>query len=226
MYNNNRIKNIELPENLFSNLGKVKPKNVERNIPIVEEKSDFAENYEKENDIKLTNFSRHAEYRDRIAKMYEDLKNIRPIDNEIENIAYFNNYVEKGIVIKPKVSSLKQFWTEFRLINNEKNNLPETSVVKTETDDFEALFDALSIRINEINKYIEDLREMKNSINNTKTQLKEDKERLKMEKKEFQSYKQTEENKIKEDKENLKINFERLQTIIDDLDKKLGSIYN
>lgn len=226
MYNNNRIRNIELPENLFSNLGKVKPKNVERKIPIIEEKSKFAENYEKENDIKLTNFSKHAEYRDRITKMYEDLKNIKPIDNEIENIAYFNNYVEKGIVIKPKVSSLKQFWTEFRLINNEKNNLPETSVVKTETDDFEALFDALSIRINEINKYIEDLREMKNSINNTKTQLKEDKERLKMEKKEFQSYKQTEENKIKEDKENLKINFDRLQTIIDDLDKKLGSIYN
>ncbi len=226
MYNNNRIKNIELPENLFSNLGKVKPKNVERNIPIIEEKSKFAENYEKENDIKLTNFSRQTEYRDRITKMYEDLKNIKPIDNEIENIAYFNNYVEKGIVIKPKVSSLKQFWTEFRLINNEKNNLPEISIGKTETDDFEALFDALSIRINEINKYIEDLREMKNSINSTKTQLKEDKERLKMEKKEFQSYKQTEENKIKEDKENLKINFERLQTIIDDLDKKLGSIYN
>ena len=33
-----------------------------------------------------------------------------------------------------------------------------------------------------------------------------------------------EENKINKEKENLKINFNRLQTIIDDLDKKLVSI--
>ena len=33
-----------------------------------------------------------------------------------------------------------------------------------------------------------------------------------------------EESKIKKEKENLKINYDRLQTIIDDLDKKLGSI--
>ena len=33
-----------------------------------------------------------------------------------------------------------------------------------------------------------------------------------------------EESKIEKEKENLKINYDRLQTIIDDLDKKLGSI--
>ena len=46
--------------------------------------------------------------------MYEDIKDITPIDNEIDNVVYFNNYLEKGIVIKPKISSLKQFWTEYR----------------------------------------------------------------------------------------------------------------
>ena len=33
-----------------------------------------------------------------------------------------------------------------------------------------------------------------------------------------------EESKIEKEKENLKINYDRLQTIIDDLDKKLESI--
>ena len=32
----------------------------------------------------------------------EDIKDIKPIDNEIDNVLYFNNYIEKGIVIKPK----------------------------------------------------------------------------------------------------------------------------
>ena len=221
MYNNNKIKNIELPENLFSNLGKIKTKKQE-----IESTPQFAEKYAKENDIKLTNYSKRAEYRDRIARMYEDLKDIRPIDNEIDNIAYFNNYIEKGIVIKPKVSSLKQFWTEFRLINNEKNNLPEETIKTNDMDDFETLFEALSIKVKEINTYIDNIRKIKEDITTSKQEIKEDKERLKMEKKEFQNYKKTEENKLKEDKETLKINFERLQTIIDDLDKKLGSISN
>lgn len=219
MYNGNRIRNIEIPENLFSNLGKVKPKKVEKE----EKKSQFVENYEKENDIKLTRYTKHSEYRDRITKMYEDLKNIKPIDNEIDNIAYFNNYTEKGIVVKPKVSSLKQFWTEFRLINNEKNTRKEIAKAK-KIDDFEELFEALSARVSEINEYIDELREMKNEINETTAKLEDDKEKLKEERNEFLSYKEKEENKINEDKETLKINFERLQTIIDDLDKKLGSI--
>lgn len=220
MYNT-KVKNMEIPENLFSNLGEMKSKKIE--IP-KEEKTDFVKEYQENNSIKLKNYSKHTEYRDRITKMYQDMDNIKPIDSEIDNILYFNNYIEKGIVVKPKVSSLKQFWTEYRLIHNEKNITSERE--NKELNNFEELFDALSLRISEINKYINELKEMKSNIDETSSKLEEEKSKLKEEKKEFHDYKQNEENKIKEEKENLKINFERLQTIIDDLDKKLGSIDN
>ena len=212
---NTKIKNMDIPENLFSNLGEIKSKENPSSESINEEKED----------IKMTNYSKHTEYRDRITKMYEDIKDIKPIDNEIDNIIYLNNYIEKGIVVKPKISSLKQFWTEFRLISNEKNLINETKdKIDYSTENFDRLFDALSIRVEEINKYIDELKEMKTSIDITTNKLKEDKEQLKEEKEEFLNFKKEEETKIQEDKENLKINFERLQTIIDDLNNKLGSI--
>ena len=233
MYNN-RVRNIELPENLFSNLGELRSKKIEKKeIPsIIEEKTPL-NNYQFESDIKLTKYSNRKEYRDRIDRMYEDIKEIIPIDNEIDNVLYFNNYVEKGIVVKPKVSSLKQFWTEYRLINNEKADkkhrfiLPINNQLQDKSlDNFDELFEALSQRVSEINKYIDELKEMRININMTSNKLAEDKVKLADEKKQFLNYKKEEEYKIKEEKENLKINFARLQTIIDDLDKKLVSIDN
>ena len=113
MYNSdNRLRNIELPENLFSNLGE--SKKVSTTIPKI------VKNYNKDEELKLTNYSNRKEYRDRISKMYEDIKDITPIDNEIDNVLYYNNYIEKGIVVKPKKESIKQWWTEYRLINNER----------------------------------------------------------------------------------------------------------
>lgn len=230
MYNN-RIRNFELPENLFSNLGEMKTKKMD--TPIIHDKKEDTplgefpiNHYNFTSDTKLTSYANRKEYRNRIDKMYEDIK-VKPIDNEIDNILYFDNYVEKGIVIKPKASSLKQFWTEYRLISNEKNNPPKkmkTSTSKKDLDNFDELFEALSQRVSEINKYIDELKNMKMDIDIKNTQLEEDKEKLSEEKKQFLSYKKTEEHKIKEEKETLKINFERLQTIIDDLDKKLVSI--
>ena len=90
MYNSdNRLRNIELPENLFSNLGE--SKKVSTTIPKI------GKNYNKDEELKLTNYSNRKEYRDRISKMYEDIKDITPIDNEIDNVLYYNNYIEKGI---------------------------------------------------------------------------------------------------------------------------------
>ena len=247
MYNN-RIRNIELPENLFSNLGEIKSRKIEINeSPLDIPQTSVIEEYQFDNDIKLTNYSDRKEYRDRIDRMYEEIKEIIPIDNEIDNVLYFNNYVERGIVVKPKVSSLKQFWTEYRLISNEKssprlqpnkttilkeqkiekqsaNNLRSITSVDDKFDSFDELFDALSQRVSEINDYIEELKEMRINIDKTSKKLEADKEKLAFERSEFNTYKQKEENKITKEKENLKINFDRLQTIIDDLDKKLISI--
>ena len=220
----NRMRNIEIPENLFSNLGEIQTKKIMENKEITPIKP---EDYIEE-DTKLTNYSKRSEYRERITKMYEDIKNLKPIDNTIDNVLYFNNYIERGIVVKPKISSLKQFWTEYRLINNEKNITPRTetdsTTIKEKMDSFDELFNILSVKVEEINKYIDELKEMKNEIDATTTKLEEDKEQFKVEKEEFLSYKEKEESKLKEEKENLKINFNKLQTIINDLDKKLGSV--
>lgn len=247
MYNN-RFRNIELPENLFSNLGEIKSRKIEiKESPLDIPRSPLIDEYQFNTDVKLTNYSARKEYRDRIDKMYEDIKEIIPIDNEVDNVLYFNNYVEKGIVVKPKISSLKQFWTEYRLINNEKtSSKPQASKIfipqeeksekkqstkshhgKTQNrqlDSFDELFEALSIRVSEINDYIEELKEMRINIDKTSKKLEADKAKLANERLEFNTYKQKEETKINKEKENLKINFDRLQTIIDDLDKKLVSI--
>ena len=215
MYSNtSRIRNIDLPENLFSNLGELKS-----NIQLKDFKPEKKERTL--NETKLTNLSNKKEYRQRIDNMYNELKNLKPIDNEIDDIIYLNNYIEKGIVIKPKLSSLKQFWTEYRLINNEKN------IQKKENNslsNFDDLFNQLSKRVEEINKYIDELKEMRTSIDISSTKLEEEKAKLREEKQEFISYKQDEEQKIKTEKETLKTNYDRLQNIINDLDKKLTEI--
>ena len=234
MYNN-RVKNIELPENLFSNLGELRSRQLSKKeiTPNLENRTPNKINideYQFIPEIKMTNYSNKQEYRERIDKMYEDIKEIIPIDNEIDNVLYFNNYVEKGIVVKPRVESLKQFWTEYRLINNEKidkNHQYQTLNAETQEkkfDNFDKLFEALSERVSEINKYIYELKEMRININEKSEKLVKDKEKLEDERREFNTYKQKEENKINKEKETIKINFARLQTIIDDLDKKLVSI--
>lgn len=224
MYNNaNRLRNIELPENLFSNLGETR----KFKSPI-EKKDEDLKKYNIDPDLKLTNYSNRKDYRNRINKMHEGMKNITPIDGEIDDVLYFNNYIEKGIVVKPKVASLKQFWTEYRLIDNEKginNKMKSPLKLKGEKlTNFDELFEALSLRVTEINKYIDELKEMRLSINKTSDKLEEDKEKLKQEKKDFLSFKKEQENKINQEKETLKVNYDRLQTIIDDLDKKLNEI--
>ena len=149
--------NKEIPENLFSNLGEIRKTRI---VPITEEESEPI--IYKDNDIK----EETNNYRERITKMYENLEDLTPVNNEIDNILYFNNYVEKGIVIKPKISSLKQFWTEYRLIRNEKTNskIEDTDLINNQTSNFDELFTALSERVTEINKYIDELKEMKSDI--------------------------------------------------------------
>ena len=211
MYNGtNKIRNIALPENLFSNLGESKKPKI---VPIVDN-----------NEIKVDN-----NYRDRITKMYNKIEDLTPINNEINNTLYFNNYVEKGIVVKPKVSSLKQFWTEYRLIKNEKdkdkeNIIPETKEKADYGTNFDELFNALSVRVDELNTYIDELKEMRNDINISSNKLEQDTSNLKDEKEKFMDYKRKEEEKIAKEKATLKNNYNRLQNIINDLDRKLSEI--
>lgn len=218
MYNS-RLRNMEIPENLFSNMGEMKSKNLAMN----NEKSniEFDDFGVFNSSNKYVNYADKSSYRTRIGKMYDDLNDIKPVDSQIDNTLTFDNYIEKGIVVKPKVSSLKQFWTEYRLMNNEKKIGFDKKVEISDDAAFDSLFEKLSVRVQEINKYIGELKEMRDSIAVTSRELEKDKEKLVNERQMFYDYKTKEENKLKEERENLKINFSKLQTIIDDLDKKL-----
>lgn len=215
MYNN-RISKMDIPENLFSNMGEIKSKNISASKKQSTDEFNFLNSSNK-----YVNYSDFRNYRTRIGKMYDDLNDIKPVDSEIKNTLYLDNYIEKGIVVKPKVSSLKQFWTEYRLMNNEKKFSNEKLITTDNNDVFDQLFEKLSIRVTEINKYIDELKEMKNSLTASNRELESDKEKLINERQKFYDFKTKEESKLKEERENLKINFSRLQTIIDDLDKKL-----
>ena len=219
MYNN-RLRNMELPENLFSNLGEMKVKSNNIN-----NKPDGYDNFEfvRENN-KFINYPDTSNYRGRISKMYDEINDIKPIDSDIEDVIYFDNYVEKGIVVKPKVSSLKQFWTEYRLIDNEKKLNVEKKEFSEKVDSLDDLFEALSVRVQEINKYIDELKDMRAAISMTSSKLEKDREMLVNERQKFYDYKTKEETKLREEKENFKINFSKLQTIINDLDKRMEDI--
>ena len=218
MYNS-KLRNMDIPENLFSNIGEMKSKNLVINNE--KPKTEFEDFGVFNSSNKYVNYADKTSYRTRIGKMYDDLNDIKPVDSKIDNVLYFDNYIEKGIVVKPKVSSLKQFWTEYRLMNNEKRVVFDRKVEVDTDDAFDLLFEKLSVRVQEINRYIGELKEMRDSIAVSSKELEKDKERLINERQMFYDYKTKEENKLKEEKQTLKINFSRLQTIIDDLDKKL-----
>ena len=232
MYNNiNTVRSIDLPDNLFSNLGetnynnKKEETNYNQSIqykPFYNSQNSIAKLNDKESiEPKLINLSNKSEYRERMDNIYNEINDIEPIDNEINSTMFTKNYNEKGIVVKPKLTSLKQFWTEFRLISNEKNNHNNS---KIKNYNFDELFSQLSNRVKEINEYIDELKTMRISIEETSNKLEEDRQKLEEEKRNFMSYKMEEEEKIKKEKENIKINYNRLQNIIDDLNNKINSI--
>lgn len=241
MNNSSMTRAFDMPANLFSNLGGKDYKspvlnNYEENS-IVKTNNELAEDmkeYYESGDIKLNKLNNQHDYRDRLNKMYDNLKGLNPIDSEIQDTIFTSNYIEKGIVIKPTIQEMKQFWTEYRLMNNEKNTIIEkeqnynnpTSLYRdtATSSEFDELFDKLTKKVDEINVYIDELKQMKDSVDNSAKEIEKNRQELELDRQQFLNYKQEEEEKIRKEKENLKINFNKLQSIIDSLDTKLNEV--
>ena len=157
MNNQSISKALDMPANLFSNLGgksfATKINEPQSNSNIVKTNNELAEDmkeYYQNGDIKLNKLSNQKQYRNRLNKMYESLKGLSPIDSEVKDTLFTSNYIEKGIVIKPTIEEMKQFWTEYRLMNNEKTkeqkryNNPTSLYTNKESDEFDVLFDKLT----------------------------------------------------------------------------------
>lgn len=244
MINSNTVRKIDMPANLFSNLGGKDFKlEVDREIVtpvdnIVKTNNELAEDmkeYYESGDIKLNKLNNQRSYRDRLTKMYENLKGLNPIDRELGETIFTSNYIEKGIVIKPTIQEMKQFWTEYRLMNNEQNTKIEienrynnpaslyTNSASTPSE-FDELFDKLTRKVDEINTYIDELKKIKDNVDKSNREIAKNREELELDRQKFLNYKQEEEEKLRKEKENLKINFNKLQSIIDSLDTKLNEV--
>jgi hypothetical protein len=226
-------KKVEIPKNLFTNPYNEKVSNREtKNIPKYQELDE-----EKAKD--------NREYRNRLKSLSDDIQDIKPIDKYIPDTLYVNYYNEMGMLLKSKLSTLKQLWIEYQLLYNEKQKKEQTREKKTKeelrqpepipeeitspeiTSDFDSLFNSLSKRIEYINDYLDELRELKEDIENadyTEDALSSEREKLKQEKKEFEEYKKQEQEKISTKKEELQIHFNKFQSLVENFDKKIKEV--
>ena len=163
-------------------------------------------------------------YRDKMNELYDNINYVKPID-DINDVIYFNNYDEVGIVVNKNDVSLKQIWTEYRLIFNEKvkesDNVMEDSFV---LDNFDVLYDKLNKKVDGFDKYVNELNSLKKEIDNDNGNLKTMKESLEKEKMEFENYRAKEIGRL--NKLELEVNdkLNRVNELIKKLDEKMEQI--
>lgn len=166
-----------------------------------------------------------TEYRERIGKLYDDIGDIEPIENEINNIVYFDNYDEVGLVINKDISSFKQTWTEYRLMYNERdkkeNVIMENSFV---LDNFDELYERISQRVDGLDKYISDLNSLKSKAIYDNKLLKDDRENFEIEKVTFENYRNEETVRLEMLEKELNSKLEKINSLITLFEDKIKSL--
>ena len=201
-------------------LDNIQELNNELPLPI-ELDSDFVDTLRNYNSYSKIN---KKNYRDKMNDLYDSINEVKPID-DINDVIYFNNYDEVGIVVNKNDVSLKQIWTEYRLIFNEKvkesDNVMEDSFV---LDNFDVLYDKLNKKVDGFNKYVNELNSLKKEIDNDNGNLKTMKESLEKEKMEFENYRAKEIERL--NKLELEVNdkLNRVNELIKKLDEKMEQI--
>lgn len=187
-------------------------------IKFEEEFIDELKNYTKSSRINNLN---KEDYRNRINRLYNDVGSVKPIDNEINNVIYFNNYNEIGLVLNKKNVSLKQVWTEYRLLYNEKQkdvDIMESSFV---LDNFDELFEKLSKKVDGVDNYINELNSMKNNIDNESMKLEYSRESLELDKVAFDNYCKEQTKKLDNREKELNDKLLKVDNLIKKLDEKM-----
>lgn len=193
-------------------------------IKIDEKFLDELKNYNKNSKMNKLN---KEEYRSKISKLYNDVGMIRPIDNEINNVIYFDDYEEVGLVLNKKNISLKQIWTEYRLIYNEKkkeeDEIMENSFV---LDNFDELFDRLSKKVDGLDKYINDLNSLKKEVDSRNLKLDANRENFELEKIHFENYRRGEIARLEKMEKELNDKLNKINKMIINIDEKMNMISN
>ena len=101
MYSN-KLRNMELPENLFSNLGEMKVKSSNINIKNDDNEINIKSNEDdnlgfiKENN-KFINYPDANDYRDRISKMYDEIEKLSNCDDGLKS--HVQTFLEKYVEV-------------------------------------------------------------------------------------------------------------------------------
>lgn len=179
-------------------------------------------NYNKSSKL---NYLNKDEYRDRINKLYNDIGMVKPIDNEINDVIYFNDFDENGVVLNKKNVSLKQVWTEYRLLYNEKNRDDDKKMENSFVlDNFDELYDRISKKVDGIDKYISDLNLLKKEIDMDNNKLNNLKNNFQLEKMSFENYRKEELARLDKKEKELNSKLEKINMLMKNFENKLNGI--
>lgn len=147
-------------------------------------------------------YGNKQDYRSRVEKLAQNLKGVKPIDTEINNVVYLSDFMERGIAIKSTLPAFKQIWVEYRLIYNEQVvkaekpkvinldelDIPSVSLSKPEkkldvledskVDILDENYKKLYNRVLNLNKYVEDFNKKKLDLDRQIANLEERKRNL------------------------------------------------
>jgi len=188
--------------------------------------NDFVQELKNYNKTSKINSLNKEDYRNRVIKLYDDVGRIKPIDNEINDVIYFDDYEEKGLVLNKKNVSLKQVWTEYRLIYNEKqkeDGIMENSFV---LDNFDELFDKLTKKVDGVDRYINELTSMKKEVDDKNLKLEYSKETLELEKAGFENYCKVQSDKLDKREKEINEKMEKINELMKKLDEKMGILFD
>lgn len=193
------------------------------------------------------------EYRIRINKLYNDIKNIKPIDNSINNVIYVQKGIEKGLLVNTNVNTLRQMWTEFRLLYNElqlKDNIAsekeEYKIKETRNyslengsyilNNFDEIFDELNKKVDGVNGIVGELNEMKHKVASSNLVLnankksfelymQEERKKIEKEKEELALLQEAQERKIKEEKYKISKHYEKINELVRKINDQMDKLY-
>lgn len=190
---------------------------------VIDEK--FIKELKEYNNRSKINHMNKEEYRSKISKLYSDIGVVNPIDSEINGVVYFDDYVENGIVMNKNNVSLKQLWTEYRLIYNEKkkdgDKIMENSFV---LDNFDELFEKISKKVDGLDKYIGDLNSLKKEIDSNNEELVNAKTDFELEKVKFENYRRSEIARLSQKEKELNDKIKKINNLISVFDDKMKGI--
>ncbi len=190
---------------------------------VIDEK--FIKELKEYNNRSKINHMNKEEYRSKISKLYSDIGVVNPIDSEINGVVYFDDYVENGIVMNKNNVSLKQLWTEYRLIYNEKkkdgDKIMENSFV---LDNFDELFEKISKKVDGLDKYIGDLNSLKKEVDSNNEELVNAKTDFELEKVKFENYRRSEIARLSQKEKELNDKIKKINNLISVFDDKMKGI--